>query len=67
KETGVLRRHIAAVRISDGGVENWNPGANSIPGLYALATSPSHLGAGGDFTVTGGVSQQGFAQFSGAL
>jgi hypothetical protein len=62
---GQSRNHIAAVNPTTGATLSWNPGANSIPGLYALAIGASRLGAGGDFTVIGGVAQESFAQFAG--
>jgi hypothetical protein len=75
KETGQPRNHVAAFAASNGALHNWDPGANSKTGLYALGTSASRVGIGGDFTKTGGGcnpargvacphSREGFAQYS---
>jgi hypothetical protein len=64
--TSVERRKLAALSLS-GSLSSWNPGANSSLGVWTLVVSGSHLGVGGDFTVTGGQPQQGFAQYSGAV
>jgi len=62
----VKRRHVGYVNHS-GNVQAWNPGANSVPGVYALAVGPGgKLGVGGTFTKIGDsatYAQQGFAQF----
>jgi hypothetical protein len=42
---------------------SWDPSANSSLGVFALTGSGTTLGVGGDFTRTGGRSQQGFAEF----
>lgn len=73
-DTGQRRNHVAAFAASNGALHNWNPGANSVPGLYGLGTSKSRVGIGGDFTKTGGgcrppsvpcaANKQGFAQYS---
>ncbi len=59
------RLHLAAFDAATGALDPWNPGANSVNGIYALAVTPTRLYAGGEFTVIGGVSQPRFAQFSG--
>ena len=59
------RNHIAAVDAQTGDLLAWNPGANSATGVWMLAKSRKHVGAGGDFTKIGGTAQEGFAQFSG--
>jgi|GEM_PF-2399833 len=67
-QTGVVRHHVASIGIADGQVTSWNPGADSIHGLYALAITPTKLGTGGQFVHIGNqrtTLQQGFAQFSG--
>jgi hypothetical protein len=61
---GDTRHHIAALDPSTGANDPWNPGANSIHGLYAMNWTPARLGVGGEFTIIGGVGQEGFAQFS---
>jgi trimeric autotransporter adhesin len=68
KLTGVTRHHVAAISASTAAVEAWDPGANSVPGVYAFGVSATRLGVGGDFTKIGNNrthAQQGFAQFSG--
>jgi hypothetical protein len=75
RDTGRPRNHVAAFAASNGALHNWDPGANSKTGLYAVGTSASRVGIGGDFTKTGagcapvrGVAcphaRQGFAQYS---
>jgi hypothetical protein len=44
-------------------VLSWDPGANSIDGVFAVARVGAGLQVGGDFTVVGGVDQQGYAEF----
>lgn len=64
--TGERRQHVAGIDIDTGDLLTWNPGANSVPGLYALATDPGHVWIGGDFSRTGHYTrQQRFAQYSG--
>jgi hypothetical protein len=66
--TGVTRNHVAGVSAATGEVQSWNPGANSVPGLYAVTVAANSLGVGGDFTKIGSNRthpQQGFAKFSG--
>ena len=64
-DPGPYRQHLAAVDRGHGALDPWDPGASSVPGVYALALSPSRtrLAVGGQFRETGGVQQQGFAQF----
>jgi hypothetical protein len=62
--TGQRRNHLAAFAGSNGALHNWNPGANSVPGVYGLGTSKYRVGIGGDFTRTGGANKEGFAQYS---
>ena len=65
---GVSRLHIAAIDLTTGALDPWNPSANSDRGLHAFATFGSGqsfvLGVGGDFTKIGKVYQQGFAKFT---
>jgi hypothetical protein len=42
----------------------WNPHANSLHGVYALAATPGDLFTGGDFTAFGATLQQHFAEFA---
>jgi hypothetical protein len=62
----VARRKLAALSLS-GSLSSWDPGANSSLGVWMLVVSGSRLGVGGDFTVTGGQRQQGFAQYGGTV
>lgn len=66
KYTGASRDKLVAFDADTGEVDPWDPGANSVLGVHAMALGVGHLAAGGDFTIIGGRSQQGFAQFSGA-
>jgi hypothetical protein len=67
---GVARTHIAAITVTTGALDSWNPSANSARGLHDYATygsgSSFKLAAGGDFTKIGGVYQEGFALFKAA-
>jgi hypothetical protein len=57
------RRRLAALASSDGNVLPWNPGANSIDGVFAVTRVGDNVQVGGDFTVVGGVDQEGYAAF----
>jgi PQQ-like domain len=61
--TPTQRLKLLAVDEGTGALTPWNPHANSNLGIFALAGNGTTLGAGGDFTTIGGVSQQGFAEF----
>jgi trimeric autotransporter adhesin len=63
---GATRERLAAFDAGSGSLDPWNPGANSINGVYSLAVSTTRLHAGGEFTVIGGVPQACFASFSGS-
>ncbi len=63
---GQPREKLAAFDPTSGGVHPWNPGADSIAGIYAVAAATAGLHVGGDFTVIGGVSQPRYAQFPGS-
>jgi hypothetical protein len=69
--TGEPRSHLAAVSLGTGELGPWDPGADSVPGVFAVAVQegtadgPGRIGIGGAFSRTGGfVRQQGFGQFS---
>ena len=49
--------------IADGAVLPWNPGADSIDGVFAVSAVGNTLHIGGDFTVVNGDDQQGYAAF----
>ncbi len=57
------RHKLVALDAPTGVRDDWNPGANSNLGVFALATSGGRLFAGGDFTKIGGKSQQRFGVF----
>ena len=57
------RRHLAALATSDGSVLPWDPGANSIDGVFAVASIADSVQIGGDFTTVHGVDQQGYGVF----
>jgi hypothetical protein len=61
--TPITRLKLLAVDESTGALTPWNPHANSVLGVFALAGSGTTLAAGGDFTKIGGAAQQGFARF----
>jgi hypothetical protein len=63
---GASRERLAAFDADTGSLDPWNPGANSVNGVYSLAVSSTRLYAGGDFTVIGGISQPRLARFSGS-
>lgn len=66
RANGASRERLAAFDAATGSLDPWNPGANSLNGVYSLAVTSSRLYAGGDFTVIGGVSQPRLARFSGS-
>ena len=59
------RHHLAAFDAATGVTDSWNPAANSSFGVYAMAWSPGHVLAGGDFTKVNSIPHSGIAQFSG--
>ncbi len=61
--TPTQRLKLLAVDEGTGLLTPWNPHANSNLGIFALAGNGTTLGAGGDFTTIGGITQQGFAEF----
>ncbi len=46
-----------------GTIQPWNPGANSLYGVWALRADAHHIVAGGDFTTVAGNHQARFAEF----
>lgn len=62
---GQPREKLAAFDPAGGSLDPWNPGADSIAGVYAVRTGSNALHVGGDFTVVGGISQPRYAQFTG--
>ena len=65
--TSVLdeRHHLAAFDTATGKTDPWNPRANSNFGVNALAWSPGHISAGGDFTQVQFAPHSSLVQFSG--
>jgi hypothetical protein len=64
-EVLAVRHKILALDKDTGDLDDWDPGADSPLGVYAIATSGGRLEIGGDFEHTGeGAAQQGFAQYS---
>ncbi len=61
----IKRSRIASIRVADGAVTAWNPGADGYLGVWAAAVTPTHLLVGGDFKKIGGRTQPGFARFTG--
>ncbi len=63
--TGEERKHLASVNLATGEVTGWDPRANSIPGVYAVAAGDFGLAIGGDFDEVGTdhASHRGFAVF----
>jgi hypothetical protein len=59
------RQHLAAFDIATGATDPWSPIANSAFGIYAMAWSPGHVMAGGDFTRVNYLPHEGLVQFSG--
>jgi hypothetical protein len=57
------RRHLTALAQGNGSVLPWNPGTDSIDGVFAMAAASGSIRIGGDFTTVHGVSQQGYASF----
>lgn len=48
---------------ANGAIQPWNPGANSLYGVWALRTDSTHVVAGGDFTLVDGLHQARYAEF----
>jgi hypothetical protein len=62
--TAVTRRKLLSVDAHTGRLTSWNPGANSPPGVYAMAAVPGgRLAAGGDFTQVHRSTRNHFALF----
>jgi hypothetical protein len=58
------RRRLAALAGADGSALPWNPGANSIAGVFAVTRVANNVQIGGDFTLVHQVDQQGYASFA---
>jgi hypothetical protein len=59
------RVKLAAAAASNGALMSWNPTANGVHGVEAMASQPSltKLVAGGEFTTIGGTWWPRFVQF----
>ena len=64
--TPIPRDKLLAVDEGTGNLTSWDPGANSVLGVFALTGVGSNgdVLAGGDFTSIGLRKQQGYAQFT---
>lgn len=63
--TPIARNKLLAVDETNGNLLPWNPGANSVLGVFSLlGTSNGDMLVGGDFTSTGQRKQQGYAQYT---
>lgn len=62
---GQRRERLAAFEPATGALDPWNPGADSITGVYAVYAGAGHLWVGGDFEEIGGRTQARFAGFPG--
>jgi hypothetical protein len=58
-----VRRDRFFATDESGAIQPWNPGANSLYGVWALRTDAGHVDAGGDFTLVDGAHQARFAEF----
>jgi outer membrane protein assembly factor BamB len=47
----------------NGAIQSWDPGANSLYGVWARRADATHVVAGGDFTLVDGAHQARYAEF----
>jgi hypothetical protein len=47
----------------NGAIQAWNPGGNSLYGVWVLRSDATHIVAGGDFTIVNGSHQARYAEF----
>jgi Domain of unknown function (DUF5122) beta-propeller len=59
----VARARLFAANPVTGAVEAWNPGADSLWGVWVVRATSSVVAAGGDFVHIGGIHQQSVARF----
>lgn len=59
----IARGKLAALDVTTGTLDAWNPQANGPLGVFALSARPKSLLVGGEFTTIHGIHQQGFARF----
>lgn len=58
------REKLAAYSTASGQLSSWNPGADSVYGVYSVSVAGDRLAVGGDFTRIGGAARTGYAQFA---
>ncbi len=61
---GLTRNKIAEMTTSTGAITAFKPSVNSALGIFALASTPTALFAGGDFTKVGTTTQPMFGLFA---
>jgi len=61
---GLTRTKIAEMTTATGAISSYAPSVNSALGIFALASTPTALYAGGDFTKVGATSQPYFGYFA---
>ncbi len=57
------RRHLAALSSGTGSPLAWDPGTNSVDGVFAVKAVAGGVRIGGDFTAVHGDDQEGYAAF----
>jgi hypothetical protein len=57
------RNRLMGLSKANGTLRSWDPGANSILGVFALLGTSSSLHVGGEFTTLGSVDQEGYGRF----
>lgn len=57
------RQRLLAVSKAHGTLSGWNPGANSVFGVFALVGTPEGLHVGGEFTSLDASDQEGYGRF----
>jgi hypothetical protein len=58
-----LQRERFFATDQNGAIQPWNPGGNSLYGVWALRADAGHIIAGGDFTLVDGTHQARYAEF----
>jgi hypothetical protein len=58
------RQRVLALTKAHGKLDAWNPGANSVLGVFALVGTSSGLDVGGEFTTLGSTAQEGYGRFA---
>ncbi len=60
----LTRHHLAEFGVKGGTATRWRPTANSTPGVFAMASRPGYVCAGGSFTTINSRAQAGLALFA---